>query len=539
MVASGPFISMPHSRWLALSVLLAAELLFGVNLLTVPDLSGQTGLVAMAIASAAQSFKVAVAFAATCLLVFSRRLGAITQTLGDQAGYRWWPWLAAHALACGVFLLVAWPVLGPAPDAALATAPWLLATLGLGAATLVFLLLAASPARRWLQIARQEKLGLAVAVAAGVLAWLGGLLAQQVWLPLAKMTLWCTRQLLGLFFADIYVDNELTIIGVADFAVQIAPECSGYEGMTLITAFAAVYLWLFRADLRFPRALLLIPVGIIVIWLANVLRVTVLIAIGALYSPDIAVTGFHSQAGWISFSLVALGMIALSHRHLLAVDGHQGASAAAGSGLALPLLAPMLALLASSILIAALSSGFAALYPLGVVVTAAVLWHFRGQYRGFARGLSWQAIGIGVLVFVLWIALAPPDDGGGAMLEMTLTSLPAWQAALWLGFRVVGSVLTVPIAEELAFRGYLIRKLVASDFENVPPGTFTWLSFLASSLLFGVLHNSWVAGTLAGAGFALALYHRGRIVDAIVAHMTSNALVAAAVLAFGQWRLWG
>ena len=107
-----------------------------------------------------------------------------------------------------------------------------------------------------------------------------------------------------------------------------------------------------------------------------------------------------------------------------------------------------------------------------------------------------------------------------------------------LGFRVVGSVLTVPIAEELAFRGYLIRKLVASDFENVPPGTFTWLSFLASSLLFGVLHNSWVAGTLAGAGFALALYHRGRIVDAIVAHMTSNALVAAAVLAFGQWRLW-
>ncbi len=142
MVASGPFISMPHSRWLALSVLLAAELLVGVNLLTVPDLSGQTGLVAMAIASAAQSFKVAVAFAATCLLVFSRRLGAITQTLGDQAGYRWWPWLAAHALACGVFLLVAWPVLGPAPDAALATAPWLLATLGLGAATLVFLLLA-------------------------------------------------------------------------------------------------------------------------------------------------------------------------------------------------------------------------------------------------------------------------------------------------------------------------------------------------------------------------------------------------------------
>jgi CAAX prenyl protease-like protein len=124
------------------------------------------------------------------------------------------------------------------------------------------------------------------------------------------------------------------------------------------------------------------------------------------------------------------------------------------------------------------------------------------------------------------------------MLELRLAELPAWQAGAWLVFRVIGSVVTVPIAEELAFRGYLIRKLVASDFEDVPPGQFTWLSFLVSSLLFGVLHNSWVAGTLAGAGFALALYQRGRIVDAIVAHMTSNALIAVAVLGFGQWNLW-
>lgn len=531
-------MTMPKARWLSLSALLLTELLVGINILTVPELSGQTGLVAMVIASAAQSFKVAVAFLATCLLIFSRRLQAITGTLGDQGGYRWWPWLAAHGLACGAFLFSAWPVLGPAADGSLVTAQWLLTTLALGLLTLVFLLLAAAPAWRWMQVACNEKLGIAVAAAAGFLAWLGGFLAQEIWLPLARMTLWCTRQLLELIYPDVYIDEERAILGAGDFAVQIAPECSGYEGMALITAFAAVYLWLFKAELRFPRALLLIPVGIVVIWLVNVLRVTALISIGVSYSPDIAVTGFHSQAGWISFSVVALGMIAVSHRHLLAAEGAPGVFPVADSGPALALLAPLLTLLTASMLIAAFSSGFAALYPLGVVATAAVLWHFRAQYRSFARGLSWQAIAIGTAVFVLWIALAPPDNGNGVLLEMRLAELPAWQAVAWLVFRVAGSVITVPIAEELAFRGYLLRKLVASDFENVRPGQFTWLSFLLSSLLFGVLHNSWVAGTLAGAGFAIALYQRGRIVDAIVAHMTSNALVAVAVLVFGQWRLW-
>ena len=108
----------------------------------------------------------------------------------------------------------------------------------------------------------------------------------------------------------------------------------------------------------------------------------------------------------------------------------------------------------------------------------------------------------------------------------------------WLAFRVVGSVITVPIAEELAFRGYLIRRLVASDFTTVRPGQFTWLSFVISSMLFGVLHGRWLAGTLAGMAYALALYRRGEIVDAIVAHATTNALIAGFVLATGNWSLW-
>jgi membrane protease YdiL (CAAX protease family) len=46
--------------------------------------------------------------------------------------------------------------------------------------------------------------------------------------------------------------------------------------------------------------------------------------------------------------------------------------------------------------------------------------------------------------------------------------------------RVIGLALIVPLTEELAFRGYLLRRLIAREFDCVPPGGFTWLSFLVS-----------------------------------------------------------
>jgi len=526
-------------RWFALAAVLVAEIVWGVNAFTVPDLSGRSGLVPAVIGSAAQLFKVGVAFSATFLLILSRRLRSIGDAFRQQAGYRWWPWLVGHGIALATFVGLSWRVLGPSPETSGVSGQWLISTLVTGTVTLACLLLAAAPAGAWLQFLRREWAGAALAVIAGSIAWLGGFLAQSVWLPLARMTFWCTRLLLSLIYTDVYSDNDKTVIGANDFSVQIAPVCSGYEGMALITVFVAVYLWLFRAELRYPHALLLLPVGITVIWFANVLRITTLVAIGASMSPEIAVTGFHSQAGWITFSIVALGTIALSHRLLLSVPVTKEANLAAGyPGLAVALLAPQLTLLAVSMVIAAFSSGFATLYPLGVFATAAVLWRYRGYYRSFARDVHWQAIAIGVAVFALWLLLVTPDDESGDMLAKSLADVPVGLAAVWVFFRVIGAVVTVPLAEELAFRGYLIRKLVARDFENVAPGHFSWLSFVVSSLLFGLLHNNWVAGTVAGAGFAIALYQRGKICDAIVAHMTANALIVVAVLGFGRWGLW-
>jgi CAAX prenyl protease-like protein len=153
-------------------------------------------------------------------------------------------------------------------------------------------------------------------------------------------------------------------------------------------------------------------------------------------------------------------------------------------------------------------------------------------------GISFVPVAIGVAVFVAWLWLIPGVPVESSTAEAAPPSLPSLALITWIFFRVAGSVITVPIAEELAFRGYLIRKLVGRDFENVPATRFTLFSFVVSSMLFGLLHTSWIAGTVAGALFAVATYYRGRVSDAIVAHMTANALIAVAVLGFGRWDLW-
>jgi CAAX prenyl protease-like protein len=202
------------------------------------------------------------------------------------------------------------------------------------------------------------------------------------------------------------------------------------------------------------------------------------------------------------------------------------------------LLGPLVVLMATRVLTTAVSSGGDWLYPVRVVTTSLALWACRQRYQRLAWTWSWPAIGWGIAVGGVWLVLAPAAPPRALALAERLVPLPSGLLAVWVGFRVLGSVLIVPIAEELAFRGYVLQKLVAPDFATVRPGQLTWWACLTSSVLFGVLHGRWLAGTLAGMGYALALHQRGHLADAVVAHMTTNALIAAYVLSQHAWSLW-
>jgi exosortase E/protease (VPEID-CTERM system) len=321
-------------------------------------------------------------------------------------------------------------------------------------------------------------------------------------------------------------------IGTPAFEVRIAPECSGYEGMGLILAFSSAWLWFFRRQWRFPQALLLIPFGVAAMWIVNAARIAGLILIGNSGAQQIALGGFHSQAGWIAFNAIAIGTCVLAQRipALARIDEPRTVNPTA------PFLMPFLAILGAAMISRALTSDFEWFYPLRVVAAATALWYFRRSYRDLNWRFGWVGLAAGAVVFAIWIALSPHTSSAA---PSALVHASSAGRISWLTLRVIGAVAMVPIAEELAFRGFLLRRLASVDFESVGWRTFSWLPFLISSLAFGILHgNHWIAGTIAGGIFALAQLRTGRIGEAIAAHSVANALLAAWVLATGSWELW-
>jgi|UPI00056A7736 exosortase E/protease (VPEID-CTERM system) len=488
--------------------------------------------------------------ACACLLMLSPRLKAILVKAREQSKeYHWLVWLAVHVLAFAVFAFATELIFEDPLNPSRLSGPWFISWIVLAGTKLLSWLLALAPGYFWLRLIRQEYAALFMGCLLGLGAWIlvatlsrydTSLLGQEnFWNFLAVPTLQLVYSMLGWVYSDLVYQPEEFLLGTAVFQVEITHFCSGIEGISLITIFLAVYLWLFRKELRFPHSFWLFPLGITVIWLANAVRIALLIAIGTSMSPEIALQGFHAQAGWIAFTVIALSAIALSNKmRFFAVAGPDLPVATTGKSLAAALLVPLLVMMAATMMTSASSSGFDVLYPMRIVAVAAVLWYFRKAYNGLGWRWTWQAPAIGGAVFMIWMLLEPNVDSSKTALSQGLAALADEMAAVWLLFRVFGSVIIVPLAEELAFRGYLIRKLIAKDFENVPLGRFSWFSFILSSILFGLLHERWIAGTLAGMGYALALYRQGRLADAVIAHMTTNALIAIWVLAQARWSLW-
>jgi exosortase E/protease (VPEID-CTERM system) len=355
------------------------------------------------------------------------------------------------------------------------------------------------------------------------------------------MTFRVVHGLLRGVMPEVLAIPEEYVIGTPGFLVAVRPPCSGYQGIGLMWVFVLGYLWLFRRSLRFPQAFVLLPIGTVLVWVANALRIAALVAVGTWISPEVALGGFHHNAGALLFCAIALGMVAVSRRWRF-VAATPDRVTPRGEATAARLV-PLLAIVATAAVTAAFSAGpFDPFYPLRVVVAGAALWTFRRAYTELRWTWSWTAAAAGILGFGLWLLLVPrPADPAAAAAgwPAALTALPPAAAVLWLVLRIAGAVVTVPLAEELAFRSYLTRRLMAADFAQVPAGAFSWTSFLVSSALFGAMHDAWVAGTAAGMLYALVWYRRGELVDAVIAHAVTNALLAVWVLATGAWWLWG
>ena len=123
----------------------------------------------------------------------------------------------------------------------------------------------------------------------------------------------------------------------------------------------------------------------------------------------------------------------------------------------------------------------------------------------------------------------PRDELGAAHLFWATWSL-----------RLIVACTAVPIAEELFWRGFLLRALINwHDFDRVPLGTFTWFSFLGTSLISTLQHpDNWGVSILCWMAFNAVFYWTRSLLCLILLHGFTNLVLYLVVLRVADWSFW-
>lgn len=187
-------------------------------------------------------------------------------------------------------------------------------------------------------------------------------------------------------------------------------------------------------------------------------------------------------------------------------------------------------------------------YPLRTALTLATLLLTSRALLRFKTSRTWPSVGLGVLVFVVWVG---PDVLLPHYREQWLfrnsflgPSGPPLPAALldnyaFLAVRALGSVLLVPVIEELFWRGWLMRWLIQKDFFAVPLGSYLPSAFWITAILFASEHGPyWDVGLAAGLLYNWWMVRTRSLADCILAHAVTNACLAVYVLSAGKWQYW-
>jgi uncharacterized protein len=197
-------------------------------------------------------------------------------------------------------------------------------------------------------------------------------------------------------------------------------------------------------------------------------------------------------------------------------------------------------------------------YLAKTIAGAAMIWVAYPFIEEMRWKWSWQACAVGVAVFAMWVGLdsyypkvdevfgrlgwsrSNPGDESVKTLWNPTAQFGAGSGLAWffIGVRIIGSSLVVPPLEEVFFRSFLYRYLAARDFHAVPLGLFRLTPFLAGAVLFGMVHNQWLAGILCGLIYQGLVCLKGRLGDAITAHATTNFLLGLWVVWRGDWQFW-
>jgi len=158
------------------------------------------------------------------------------------------------------------------------------------------------------------------------------------------------------------------------------------------------------------------------------------------------------------------------------------------------------------------------------------------------------SIAIGAAVFVLWITpdLLFPHYRESVVFSnqvfgLVRSSLPpeALHSPWVLAWRTARAVLIVPIAEELFWRGWLLRWLTNPNFQKLPLGACSPFAFWITAFLFASEHGPyWDVGLVTGVIYNWWMIRSKSVASCVLMHAVTNGLLSAYVIVYNQWQYW-
>jgi uncharacterized protein len=182
------------------------------------------------------------------------------------------------------------------------------------------------------------------------------------------------------------------------------------------------------------------------------------------------------------------------------------------------------------------------IYPLQTVCCGALALWFRRSYDfNRVRRVAFT-IFIATAVFFIWIIPQQFLGFSPRTIGFDPTLLQSNQAIYWLtvALRFLRLLIVVPFVEEIFWRAFLLRFLIDENFERVPFGKFSLLSFAVVMVAFAFSHSrpDWPAALGAGALFNLVAYRARSLGSCILAHTFTNGLLGLWIMHTRQWGFW-
>ena len=136
-------------------------------------------------------------------------------------------------------------------------------------------------------------------------------LLENTWYYFSSVILYSLSSILPIFSDAVSVDTSQLMIGMENFKVNVGATCSGiYSIMTFAFLYVASITMIKKKNqINWTKGIFGFLLGIVALFILNIIRIAIIIAVGAFYSPELAIDLFHEYLSAIFLIALFLGYL--------------------------------------------------------------------------------------------------------------------------------------------------------------------------------------------------------------------------------------